>query len=172
MYFNGFAMRDEEQFFDPFLKRGKYALGGFSYGAIKGFKEALQRTSRIDTLQLISPAFFQSKNEKFKRLQLMGYRKDCDAYISKFTENCFLPYASQEVTYGEHTVEALEELLYYSWKEEELQAVVAKGIHIDVYLGSEDKITDIEAAYDFFLPYATVHLIKGVNHFLQGEQYE
>ena len=172
MYFNGFALRDEEHFFDAYLARGEYTLSGFSYGAIKAFEEARQRSRRIDTLQLISPAFFQSKSEKFKRLQLMGYRKAGDAYIKKFTENCFLPYALQEVAYANHTVEALEELLHYSWKEEALQALVAKGTRIEVYLGSEDRITDVEAAYAFFLPYATVHLIKGANHFLQGEQYE
>jgi len=172
MYFNGFALRDEEHFFDAFMKKSAYVISGFSYGAIKAFQEARQRSSRIDTLLLISPAFFQSKNEKFKRLQLIGYIKDCDAYIKKFTENCFLPYAPQQITYSDHTVESLEELLHYSWNVEELQALVAKGTRIEVYLGSEDKITDVEAAYDFFLPYATVHLIKGANHFLQGEQYE
>ncbi|MGB5966357.1 MAG: alpha/beta hydrolase, partial [Sulfurimonadaceae bacterium] len=89
MYFSGFALRDEAHFFNAFLDDGQYVLSGFSYGAIKAFKEAMKSSTRVDKLQLISPAFFQSKGAKFKRLQLMGYQKNSDAYLAKFTENCF-----------------------------------------------------------------------------------
>jgi hypothetical protein len=47
-----------------------------------------------------------------------------------------------------------------------------RGVRIEVYLGSDDNITDVEAAYAFFVPFATVHLFKGANHFLQGEERE
>lgn len=169
MYFSGFALQDEAHFFNALLDNGQYVLGGFSYGAIKAFKEALNTTTRVDKLQLFSPAFFQSKDAKFKRLQLMGYQKNSEAYLAKFTENCFLPYSVQEVSYAKHYVQELEELLTYEWIGEELQTLVDRGTIIEVYLGSQDNISDVGPAYAFFLPYATVTLVKDANHFLQGE---
>ncbi|MGB6018988.1 MAG: pimelyl-ACP methyl ester esterase BioV [Sulfurimonadaceae bacterium] len=169
MYFSGFALRDEAHFFNAFLDDGQYVLSGFSYGAIKAFKEAMKSSTRVDKLQLISPAFFQSKGAKFKRLQLMGYQKNSDAYLAKFTENCFLPYGVQNLSYTEHNVAQLEELLTYEWSEAELQTLVDRGTVIEVYLGGQDKISDVGPAYAFFLPFATVTLIKGANHFLQGK---
>ncbi len=169
MYFNGFALQDEAHFFDTLLESGPYVISGFSYGAIKAFKEALKSKTRVDKLQLFSPAFFQSKSSKFKRLQLMGYQKSSDLYLEKFTQNCFLPYAPQAVTYAEHSVAELEELLTYKWDIKELQLLVERGTTIEVYLGGQDKISDVGPAYTFFLPIATVTLVKGANHFLQGE---
>ena len=170
MYYNGFALREEAHFFDAYLAEGPYVRSGFSYGAIKAFNATLKSEKRTDTLQLMSPAFFQSKSEKFKRLQRMGYQKNSATYIANFTENCFLPHDMQDVHFAEHCYDELDELLSYEWKSDELRAVVARGTKIEVYLGSEDRITDVEAAYAFFVPFATVYLIKGANHFLQGEE--
>jgi hypothetical protein len=169
MYFNGFALQDEAHFFDDIIDNGQYVISGFSYGAIKAFKEALNSTTRVDKLQLFSPAFFQSKSSKFKRLQLMGYQKSSEAYLEKFTENCFLPYDTQEVAYAKHTAAELEELLTYEWSEKELQRLIDRGTSIEVYLGGLDKISDVGPAYAFFKPFATVTLVKKANHFLQGE---
>ena len=169
MYFNGFALQDEAHFFDDIIDRGQYVISGFSYGAIKAFKEALNSTTRVDKLQLFSPAFFQSKSSKFKRLQLMGYQKSSEAYLTKFTENCFLPYGVQDVTYAKHSATELEELLTYEWDLKELQQLIDRGTSIEVYLGGQDKISDVGPAYTFFLPFSTVTLVKGANHFLQGK---
>ena len=169
-YFNGFALDNEEHFFGEWIKENDYTLSGFSYGAILAFKQLLNSESRIDTLQLFSPAFFQEKEKKFKRLQLMGYKKSSKQYVETFTKNCFLPYSVETVTHKEHNIEALEELLSFVWSEEALKAVTNKGVKIEVYLGSEDHISDVEAAYAFFKPFATVTLIKGANHFLQGKK--
>ena len=169
MYFNGFALQDEEHFFDDIRDSSPYVISGFSYGAIKAFKEALNSTTRVDKLQLFSPAFFQSKASKFKRLQLMGYQKNSELYLEKFTENCFLPYDVQTVTYSKHSAAELEELLTYEWDVKELQRLKERGTSIEVYLGGQDKISDVGPTYVFFLPFATVTLIKGANHFLQGE---
>ncbi len=168
-YFNGFALQDEEHIFDAILDDGEYVISGFSYGAIKAFKEAMKSTTRVDKLQLLSPAFFQSKSSKFKRLQLMGYQKNSEAYLTKFIENCFLPYRLEEVKHAKHSVAELEELLTYVWDEKELQALTQRGTTIEVYLGGQDKISDVGPAYAFFLPFATVTLIKGANHFLQNK---
>lgn len=169
MFFSGFALRDEAHFFNAFLDDGQYVISGFSYGAIKAFKEALHTTTRVDKLQLISPAFFQSRGVKFTRLQLRGYQKSSDAYLAKFTENCFLPYDVRELSYAEHNAGELEELLSYEWRELELQALVDRGTKIEVYLGGQDKISDVGSAQSFFRNFATVTLIKEANHFLQGE---
>ena len=168
-FYHGFALQKEEKFFEAYIDQSDFCICGFSYGAIKALKAVETTTKRIDTLQLFSPAFFQNSTTKFKRLQLMGYKKNSEQYIEKFTENCFLPYAPQTISYDKHTLEELDELLNYVWQEEVLQAVVDKGIKIEVYLGSEDKISDVMSAYEFFLPFATVTLIKGANHFLQGD---
>ncbi len=170
MYFNGFALKDEEHFFDDILDDGEYVISGFSYGAIRAFKEAMQCKTRVDKLQLISPAFFQSKGARFKRLQLMGYQKNSEAYLTKFTENCFLPYAVEDITYAKHSVAELEELLTYVWNENELQQLADRGTVIEVYLGGQDKISDVGPAYKFFLPFATVTLVKRANHFLQDNK--
>ena len=169
MYFNGFALQDDEHFFEAIAESGPYVVSGFSYGAIKAFKAALNSTTRVDKLQLFSPAFFQSKSSKFKRLQLMGYQKNSDLYLKKFTENCFLPFGAETVTYAKHSVAELEELLTYEWDTKLLKQLTDRGTTIEVYLGGQDKISDVGPAYAFFLPFATVTLIKGANHFLQGK---
>ncbi len=84
-----------------------------------------------------------------------------------------MPYGVKDVTYAKHSVAELEELLTYEWHAEELQTLVDRGISIEVYLGGQDKISDVGPAYAFFLPFATVTLVKGANHFLQiKETYE
>ncbi len=169
MYFNGFALQDEAHFFKAYMDGGDYTCSGFSYGAIKALRAALASTRRIDRLQLFSPAFFQNKSEKYRRLQLLGYDKDSGAYIEKFTENCFKPYPPQPLTIGSHSIEELDELLTYVWEVDALRELVRRGVEIEVYLGGEDRISDVEAAYAFFKNFATVTLIKDANHFLQGE---
>ncbi len=169
IYFNGFALRDDSRYFSNFLDDRAYVISGFSYGAIKAFEAALAATTRVDKLQLISPAFFQEKSEKFKRLQMIGYQKDSGAYVARFTENCFLPYKPEPLTYGEHNTRQLEELLHFEWSEEALRSLQDRGTAIEVFLGEEDRISDAGAAYTFFSAFATVTLIKGANHFLQGE---
>ena len=171
-FFHGFALQDEEKFFEAYIDNSDFCISGFSYGAIKALQAVQLSKKRIDKLQLFSPAFFQNSDARFRRLQLMGYKKSSEQYIEKFTENCFLPHKTQALMYGEHTMEALDELLNYVWEVDALKVLVERGIKIEVYLGSEDKISDAHSAYAFFLPFATVTLIKGANHFLQGDNDE
>jgi alpha-beta hydrolase superfamily lysophospholipase len=165
-FFSGFSLSGEKHFFEKSLKEGDYTVAGFSYGAVKAAEYALGCTNRIDTLQLFSPAFFQSRPEKFRRLQLMAYKKDSAAYLKNFISNCFAPYPEKEVEQVETSAEELEALLYFAWTDELMQRVVSKGIAVEVYLGSEDKIIDSDAAKAFFLPHATVFYYNGANHFL------
>jgi len=69
-FFSGFCFQNEKDIFKDYIEEGDFKVAGFSYGAIKAFEYVLNSKERIDKLQLFSPAFFQSKSEKFKKLQL------------------------------------------------------------------------------------------------------
>jgi len=167
-FHSGFSLRNDEHFFADFLKKSDYALAGFSYGAIKAVLYAANAADRIDTLQLLSPAFFQTKKESFRRLQMAGYLKDPIAYTEKFIESCFAPCPVGEVELASDASDnQLRELLYFEWTDELMCRIKEKGIRIEVYLGLEDRVIDVAGAREFFLPYATVTSIKGTNHFLQ-----
>ena len=169
-FFSGFSLQNEEHFFDLFILKSDFTVSGFSYGAIKAFEftcKALEAGKRVDTLQLFSPAFFQSRDEKFKRLQSMAYRKNEEVYLQQFINACFLPYEREDVERCETTLEELNELLYYEWDIEKLRALQNSGVIIEVYLGQKDQIVDADAAKAFFLDVATVTYIKDANHFLQ-----
>ncbi|MDD2652941.1 MAG: pimelyl-ACP methyl ester esterase BioV [Sulfurimonas sp.] len=169
-FYSGFSLKGDEHFFDAYINRSDYTVCGFSYGAIKAFeyaKEQLVFEKRVDTLQLFSPAFFQTKEEKFKKLQLLGYRKSRDLYLIEFIKSCFLPYQRKSVEHKENSVEELEELLYFNWNIDELKNLAQKGVKIEVYLGGKDAVIDAEGAREFFLEVATVTYMKDANHFLQ-----
>ncbi len=169
-FYSGFSLVREEYLFDEFLNKSQYCVSGFSYGAIKAFKhvkEQLASRKRVDTLQLISPSFFQTKNDKFKRLQMLAYSKDGSVYMNQFISACFHPYEKKIVEHKKTTVEELSELLNYEWDLEELQKLVEKGVKLEVYLGGKDAIIDAQNAREFFLQVATVTYIKDANHFLQ-----
>jgi len=169
-FYSGFSLTKEEPFFESLLNKSEYSICGFSYGSIAAFNETLkciEQHKRIDTLQLISPLFFQVESEKFKRLQLMAYKKNTQHYLKEFMNSCFLPYATKTVQREETTLNDLRELLEYKWSLEKLKWIESKGIKIEVYLGEKDKIINSLKAKDFFLEVATITYIKNANHFLQ-----
>jgi len=166
-FYSGFALADDQHFFDPYLRHSDYTVAGFSYGAIKAAQYAVESHERIDTLQLFSPAFFQTKKESFRRLQMGGYFKDVERYLDNFITSCFAPSPIKPITLGNSDAESLQELLYFEWTGELIESIRAKGTLIEVYLGLEDQVIDVAGAREFFLPYATVTSIKRGNHFLQ-----
>ena len=171
-FFSGFSLKNEKHFFEPYINRSDYTVCGFSYGAIKAFEYAqklLREGERVDRLQLLSPAFFQSNDEKFKRLQLMAYRKNEDEYLRQFINACFLPYERRDVVREVTVLEDLDELLNYEWDKSALNALNMAGVVIEVYLGGRDQIVESGVAKEFFLDVATVTLIKDGNHFLLTE---
>jgi hypothetical protein len=168
-FFSGFTLRNESHLFRDWLRPGDYTAAGFSYGAIKAAAYALDTSERIDTLQLFSPAFFQNRPDRFKRLQTLAFSKDPEGYRTQFLANCFKPLEVQPVERTEGSVEELEELLYYVWEPETLRAIAERGTRIEVYLGEADGIIDAAEAREFFTPFATVTLIKHANHFLQEQ---
>ena len=169
-FYSGFSLSNESYLFKEYINNSDYSICGFSYGAIKAFEEVkneLKSGNRVDTLQLFSPAFFQTKDVKFKRLQLIAYRKNEDVYLRQFINSCFFPYDKKIVESSTTVIDELEGLLNYEWDIKELEKLTQNGVRIEVYLGNEDAIVDTQQAKEFFLQVATVTYIKNANHFLQ-----
>jgi surfactin synthase thioesterase subunit len=170
-FYSGFSLSNDRQLFKEYLKESEFTIAGFSYGAIRAFEEALASSTRIDTLQLFSPAFFQDRTEKFIRMQKIYYSKDADAYLENFFRSCFLPAEIDEsVSLEEGSGAELDTLLTYEWKCEKLQALKDRGVEIEIYLGNEDKIISAGKAKEFFLPYATTYMINHAGHTLQTKE--
>ncbi|MEA1918939.1 MAG: pimelyl-ACP methyl ester esterase BioV [Campylobacterota bacterium] len=168
-FYSGFSLREDAAFFESYLKNSEYCVSGFSYGAIKALLHVSQSKTRIDTLQLFSPAFFQSKPEKFKRLQMMGYKRNSKAYLQGFMQSCFAPHECRETLHVKSNADELQELLYFEWPVDMLKEIVSRGIKIEVYLGEKDAVIDADATKAFFLAFATTYYIKNANHFLLQE---
>jgi len=166
-FFSGFMFKNEKKCFKEFLKDSQFTVSGFSLGAILAFEYVLaNQNKRIDTLQLFSPAFFQTKEEKFKRLQLMSYKKSKLLYLKQFMKGCFFPYEEKMIENIDTDISELKELLEYEWSMDKLKEISQRGVKIEVYLGSKDAIIDVLRAKEFFLEVATVTYIKEANHFL------
>ncbi len=166
-YYSGFSLKDEKELFCDYLIENDFTLNGFSYGAIKAFEEALKGERRVDLLQLLSPAFFQTQDKKFKRKQLIFFNKDSKSYCENFLNNIAYPSSIDMKNYFlQGSYEELDELLNYVWDEKKLQELVNRGTRVEVFLGSEDKIIDSNKAKDFFVEYATVYYLKGKGHIL------
>lgn len=166
-FFSGFCFSNESELFNEYIIRNDFTISGFSYGAIKAFEEALNTQDRVDKLQLFSPAFFQNFDEKFKRTQLMYFKKDENTYVQTFLNNVIYPSNKDISKYFKlGTAQELEELLTYVWNEEKLQKLVDKGVKIEVYLGADDKIIDSLKVKEFFQKFATIYYIKEKGHLL------
>ncbi len=169
-FFSGFSLSGEEFLFRDYIKRGEFTVCGFSLGAIRAFESVYEGQKRVDTLQLFSPAFFQDRDEKFKRLQKISYQKNQTNYEREFLKNISHPsnFKMQEY-FKKDDINSLEKLLSYNWQIDKLKELQKRGIKIEVYLGSEDKIINTEVAYEFFKTLSTVYFIKKVGHILNGK---
>ncbi|MFA6789939.1 MAG: pimelyl-ACP methyl ester esterase BioV [Arcobacteraceae bacterium] len=166
-YCSGFCFHNESELFKEYLHSNDFTVAGFSYGAQKAFEMALHSSKRVDTLQLLSPAFFQNKDEKYKRMQLMFFQKDAKTYCENFLKNSSYPTTKEVESYfSQGTYEELDALLHYVWDENKLEELLKKGTKIEVFLGTKDKIIDSNSAYDFFKAFACVYYIKDVGHLL------
>jgi predicted alpha/beta hydrolase family esterase len=166
-FFSGFSLKNEQNIFKEYIKDSDFTVAGFSYGAIKAFEYVCHSDKRVDTLQLFSPAFFQNSDEKFKKLQLIYYKKDKTKYIKNFLKNISYPSNFDVSNYCSRCeYEELKELLYYKWDKKMLQELLKAGIMIEVYLGGVDKIVNSNEAKEFFQEFATVYFIKNAGHIL------
>lgn len=166
-YFNGFTCKDEQFLFEEFIDKSEFCICGFSYGAQKALNEALNSTSRVDKLQLFSPAIFQNRSEKFKKLQLKLYNTDSALYVQNFRINSYLPQQyDEDILLSAHSEDELRELLYYEYNKNDLYELKSRGVDIEVYYSCSDKIITCKDVKDIFLDYATLYEIKNANHFL------
>uniref|UniRef100_UPI0040478112 pimelyl-ACP methyl ester esterase BioV n=1 Tax=Aliarcobacter sp. TaxID=2321116 RepID=UPI0040478112 len=166
-YFSGFCFEKESELFEEYLIKNDFTVSGFSYGAIKAFEYVLNTKTRVDRLQLFSPAFFQTFDEKFKRTQLMYFKKDANTYCNGFLQNVIYPLSIDTSKYFKlGTVEELDELLSYNFTDLNLRKLLDKGVKIEVYLGGVDKIIDSLKTKEFFEKFATVYYIKEKGHLL------
>ncbi len=166
-YFSGFCLKEEKELFSEYLIENDFTISGFSYGAIKAFKKALNSQERVDLIQLFSPAFFQDKDKKYIRMQLMFFKKDSKSYCDSFLKNIAYPKNIDTLKYFKQgTYEELEELLTFTWEKEKLEKLLKKGTKIEVYLGLEDKIIDANKAKEFFKEFATIYYIINAGHIL------
>jgi len=169
-FFSGFSLQNEDYLFDSYINKSDYSVCGFSYGAIKALfhvKQQLELGNRVDRLQFFSPAFFQTKSDKFKRLQMLAHSKNRLEYMKQFIDSCFAPHEKKIVEFKKSTKDELHELLNYKWKSDDFRFLISKGVSIEVYLGGEDKIIDVDGAREFFIELSDLTYIKSANHFLQ-----
>lgn len=167
-YFNGFSLQNEEQYFGEYLVDSDLVVAGFSYGAQQAFEYVYSTAERVDRLILLSPAFFQRQKPSFIRTQLRYFQSGKEAYVKQFLEN--VPFPSQHdltACLNTGTQEELEALLAYEWDTEKIKKVINRGIVVEVFLGSEDKIIDADAAFEFFAECTTTYFIKGAGHLLK-----
>lgn len=166
-FFSGFCFSNECELFKEYLEKNDFTISGFSYGAIKAFKYVLNSKTRVDKLQLFSPAFFQNQDEKFRKMQLMFFKKDEEQYIKNFLQNVKFPEKKEIGNYFKKgTKEELKELLEFTWDKENLEKLVLSRVKIEVFLGAKDLIIDSKEAKEFFKDFATVYYFKEKGHLL------
>ncbi len=168
-FFSGFGFVNESVLFEEWLLKGAYDVSGFSMGAIKAieyaYNEVLQQR-RINSLLLFSPCMLAHKSLAFKRLQLFSFQKDPQNYMDNFYQAVGLN-ARLERFKKRGSLEELEFLLDYKYSDHTIRLLLEKGVKIEVFIGLEDKITDIQALLEFFMPLVQVWQFKGHNHLLQ-----
>ncbi len=169
VYFNGFALKNEEIFFDFWLKDQSYfSIAGFSYGAIKAFKYALESNKRVDRLIFLSPAFFQDLPKDFKLKEIENFKRSKEVYLKRFLRNVAYPLNINLKDYfREPSINELEELLFFRWEKEKLKELKDRGIIIEVIVGEKDKIVSSKRVIEFFEDIAKIYIIKEGGHLLK-----
>ncbi len=168
-FFSGFGFCNESDLFVDILDRSDFVVAGFSLGAIMAIKHSLDQTKRVDKLQLISPAFFQEEGEKFRRLQLINFKKDRSSYLESFYKNVAYPENLDLTHYKcKPKFSDLELLFSYRYNKIDLKSIVDRGVIIEVYLGGMDRIIDIKKIERFFENFATIYTYKSRGHIVYG----
>ena len=162
-FYSGFCFWNEKELFFDYLDNSEFCVAGFSYGAQKALIDAIHTIKRVDKVQLFSPAFFKN-NSKFVKLQLNGFKKDKKRYISTFLENVKYPSSRDVSKYvDECDFFELEEMFQFNWN---IIEYLKKEIKLEIFIGNEDKIIDVDGAVKFFKKYGDVYLLKEVGHIL------
>lgn len=124
---------------------------------------------RINRMILLSPAFFNDKNEDFKNTQMATFEKNRAIYMKAFYKNI-----GANAEDGAYLREIdlldsrdLEQCLHYKFKSADLEALNARGVEIISIFGECDKIINAQIAHAFFARFGVAFFIKGANHLLR-----
>jgi hypothetical protein len=166
LYFSGFSLKNEENLFDEYLEKSDFIVSGFSYGAIKAFEYVLNTDKRIDKLQLFSPAYFNDKDKKYKRMQMIYFKKNSGFYCNKFLRNCGFSNELSSKYFELGTNEELYQLLNYKWDVIKLNILLNRNIKLEFYVGDKDRIINTQKALEFFKQFGEVYYIKSKGHIL------
>ncbi len=167
-FFSGFLFANEHKLFSKYLRDDDFTVAGFSHGAQKALEFALTGETRIDRLILLSPAFFQEREEAFKRAQKLYFTANKERYVKHFLQSVVYPATERYISgyLQEGSQEELDALLEYEWDQDKLATLKSQGVEIEVFLGASDRIIDAEKVAGFFAQNATVYLIKEAGHLL------
>jgi pimeloyl-ACP methyl ester carboxylesterase len=167
-YFSGFSLQHEESLFKDYLIENDTTVAGFSYGAQQALEYAYASKERIDRLIFLSPAFFQTQKASFVRTQLRYFEAGQEAYVKQFLENVAYPSKMDLKPYlKKGTKEELHALLTYVWEAEKIQTLLDRGVTIEVFLGTLDKIILYDDALGFFRKLCTTYSIENAGHILE-----
>lgn len=171
MFFNGFALKNENLLLNDYLYFTNFSVNGFSKGAQDAFEYTLKYKNRIDTLNLISPAFFQDRSLTFKEKQIHIFNKNRKGYLKQFSKNMIFNNKKISlisfIDYHNKLEEDLRYLLEYVWDEEKILFLLKKNINIKVFIGDKDKIVNPKKSFDFFSKLTNTYLIKNRGHILK-----
>jgi pimeloyl-ACP methyl ester carboxylesterase len=172
-FFSGFGFKNEKALFKEILERGEFVVAGFSYGAQQALEytlQKLQRSERVQKLQLISPAYFNELPKAIKLKEIQNFAKNPKLYMRFFYKKAAYPYKGDlKLFQREPELSELKALLFYDWEKEKLRRVVSSGVEIEVYIGEMDKIVDPVKTKKFFQEFGTVYCIKEVGHILRRD---
>jgi len=170
-FFSGFCLKNEKDLFRDYLEENEFNVAGFSYGAQKALRFALNSAVRIDKLQLFSPAFFVY-NEKLINLNINAFKIDKKNYIKNFLSKAGCKIENEKCRIGNEIIDIdfrcsekdLYSLFTFEW--EIIKQI--NNIKIEIFLGEYDKIIALKQAVEFFKNFGDVYLIKKSNHFLRS----
>lgn len=166
MFYSGFCLSGEEGLFDSYLPAFGDFVAGFSYGSIKAVKHALENES-VKNLLLLSPAYYSHKTDDFRDTQIAAFEADPELYKLKLLKKSGLKEEEGQRYGKDGTIAELKELLYFDWDCAGLDALRQRGVRVEVFIGSADRVVESIPSQDFFAEYAKVYLLEGKNHILR-----
>lgn len=175
IFFGGFGFSDDIGLFSDILEQynlldsSDYSICGFSFGAQKAIKYALDSKNRINRIILLSPAFFNNKDMDFRKSQLLYFKKNKNLYMKNFLRNIGFS-SDMDKFLKEPNIDDLESLLRYDFNPDDFKKLQDKGILIMVFLGQLDRIIDSDVALEFFKDFGIVYFLKNTNHLLRQIQ--
>ena len=166
MFYSGFCLDKEEALFDGYLPAFGDFVAGFSYGSIKAVHHAIKDES-VKKLLLLSPAYYSHKDNVFKDAQISAFEADPHLYKNKLLKKSGLKEEEGAAYAKDSSSDELRELLYFDWAVAGLDTLKDRGVDIEVFIGSSDRVVEPSASNEFFSKYARVYLLENKNHILR-----